>query len=402
MTADRYVTPKPLSPLPLPAQVSPVGPCIVSGNNDILLDANGHSCIDLFTGHGTVWLGHAHPQITTAVTDQLSKVWNTGGLTTSIASEARTLIESFFPSSHYLAALYSTGMEASEFALRMARSTTKKSGAIRFARNLHGKSLATAQLGWDNGSPPLLPGFHRLPFLPTVTEAEALKRLERTLSNGNISAVFIEPIQGSGGGHSASPHFYDSVLRQCRAHGALSIFDEILTGFYRTGLPFFFSQLMETPDIILVGKAMSNGFPASGVMVNREYPLHSDMLPGSTYAGNPLAAAAITATLRQMRALDMPGQVTTLEEIITAALSVLDALGIALRGKGALWVIELPPHLDVHRIAAGLYRRGVLVSYTVNQLRILPAATIEPDNLKHACAIIVDELTRICHDDTKN
>ena len=379
-------------PMPLPR--------IVGGANDILVDADGHRCIDLFSGHGTVWLGHATPRIAAALAEQAAGVWNTGGLKMPIHAEAESLLQAFFPASHYPAALYSTGMEAAEFALRMARSVTKKSGAVGFARNLHGKSLATAQLGWDNSAAPPVADFHRLPFLPKVSESEALDALERTLAGGNISAVFIEPIQGSGGGHSASPDFYDRVIRRCRAHGALAVFDEMLTGFYRTGPPFFFSELTEVPDQILVGKAMGNGFPVSAVIADRKYPVEAGMFPGSTYAGNPLAAAAVAATLREMRILDLPTRVAAIEKIIVAELRPLETSGIALRGRGALWVIELPPPLEPHRLASCLYQRGVLVSYAGNLLRILPAATIDLDHLKEGCALIAEVLTGKCHDET--
>lgn len=386
---------------PLARKAASGMPCIVKGDNDILIDEFGHRCIDLFSGHGTAWLGHANQEIAARITRQLPSVWNTGGLASSMTKEATNLLESFFPSSHHLAAFYSTGMEAAEFALRVARSITKKSGAVGFERNLHGKSLATAQLGWDNGNPPLLSDFYRIPFLPTVSESDSLNQLEETLSAHQISAVFIEPVQGSGGGHTASLSFYEKVLDLCRQHKVLSVFDEILTGFYRTGSPFFFSRLNVVPDLVLLGKGLGNGFPVSAVMVNKELTIKSNMLPGSTYANNPLAAAAVTATLQQMRTMDMEGCVSNIERTIVAELSSLEKAQTKLRGKGALWVIELPAELDAFQIATRLYRRGVLVNHIGNFIRVLPAATITAKNLKHACSIIVDELTKADHDNIK-
>lgn len=369
-------------------------PHIVRGDNDILIDEAEHRSIDLFSGHGTVWLGHSNRQIIDGVTAQLTEIWNTGGLPTMITRNARLLLASFLPTSHLLASFYSTGMEAAEFALRVARSATKKNGAIGFSRNLHGKSLATSQLGWDNGNPPLLPNLYRIPFLPTVTESESLTRLEKILNDGQISAVFVEPIQGSGGGHVASLSFYEKVLELCCQYKTLSVFDELLTGFYRTGPPFFFSTLNAVPDIMLLGKVIGNGFPVSAVVVHKAYPIQSDMLPGSTFANNPLAAAAVTATLQQIQSMEMAKMVRDIEGVIISELSPLNNSRTKLRGRGALWIIELPEDWDSSQIAANLYQRGVLVNNSGRFIRILPAATIEITNLKAACSIIAEELTR--------
>src|SRR3954469_14303229 len=110
--------------------------------------ADGRTCIDLFCGSGTGLLGHSHPAITAALTRQLGSVWNIGILPTGIRTDAQAAIESFFPSTHTLACLYSTAREAAEFAGGFARGGTGRSGLIGFARSNHGKSLATASVAW--------------------------------------------------------------------------------------------------------------------------------------------------------------------------------------------------------------------------------------------------------------
>lgn len=371
---------------------------ITRAKNDLLFDVDGRRYIDLFSAHGTTWLGHANRDITAAVIRQLKKVWITGGLETVVAAEAKEVVESFFPPSHELAALYSTGMEAAEFALRVARVVTRKNGVVGFERNTHGKSLATAYLGWDNRDNLHVPDFHRLPFVPSCPEEQILAQLETLMTSQTLSAVFVEPLQGCGGGHSASKRFYQEAFRLCRDHNVLLIFDEILTGFYRTGTPFFFSELGFVPDIVLIGKALGNGFPVSGVIVDNAYPIRREMLPGSTYAANPLAAAAVLATLRRMRSLELSPKVSRIETIIANGLGPLQEIGIPPRGKGALWVIELPPELNIDKIVVNIYQRGVAVGYAGRYLRILPAATIEPSNLASACSVITSELFRAYHD----
>lgn len=195
----------------------------------------------------------------------------------------------------------------------------------------------------------------------------------------------------------ASPRFYDAAMQLCREHGALTVFDEILTGFYRTGPPFLLSELAAFPDIVLIGKAMGNGFPVSGVVVRRDISITPAMLAGSTFAGNPLAAAAVAATLKQMRLLNLPAMVTEIERTINEALGALRAHGIALRGKGAMWILELPEPMDVQALATRIYNRGAFVNFTGRFIRILPAATISLNNLATGCRIVRDELSRAAH-----
>jgi acetylornithine/succinyldiaminopimelate/putrescine aminotransferase len=370
---------------------------IVRAENDRLFDESGRSYIDLFSAHGTTWLGHANRQVGAEIAQQLEQVWICGGLGSPLVDQAKAMVDSWFPSSHGLCTLYSTGMEAAEFALRLARVVTGRCGVVGFERCMHGKSLATAYLGWDNRDGLELPFFHRLPFVPCQPEEQILARLEDVLAGGQVSAVFLEPLQGQGG-HSASPSFYRQVSRLCTAKGTLLVFDEILSGFYRTGAPFFFSDLDLVPDIILIGKAMGNGFPVSGVVADKRFPLRREMLPGSTYASNPLAAAAVVATLRQFPSLDLAARVARIDQTICDGLGSMRTIGAALRGKGALWVLELPPGPSIEDIVVRIYQRGVTVSYTGRQIRVLPAATISLDNLARACSVVRDEVFRAYHD----
>ena len=372
-------------------------PCIVRAVNDLLLAEDGRQYIDLFTAHGTAWLGHANPAIAADIAAQLDRVWLTGGLETPASRTAAGAIEAWFPASHGLAALYSTGMEAAEFAIRVARIATGRTGMLGFERSMHGKSLATAYLGWDNRDGVQLPGFRRLPFPGRASEADVLAQLAATLAGARVGGVFVEPLQGSGGGHLASPGFYREVARLAREHGALLVFDELLTGFHRTGPAFLFEEFGLAPDVVLIGKALGNGFPVSAVIVDRSVALRREMLQGSTFSGNALACAAISATLRQMRALDLPAKVAAIEATVLRHLAPLRDRGIALRGRGALWVLELPADDMTERAAVGIYSAGVSIGFAGRLLRVLPAATIDPANLEHASAAVAQEVAK-AHD----
>jgi acetylornithine/succinyldiaminopimelate/putrescine aminotransferase len=221
-----------------------------------------------------------------------------------------------------------------------------------------------------------------------------LGELSRALLGRKVGAVFVEALQGSAGGRMASDGFYREVARLCAEHGALLIFDEILTGFFRTGAAFRFEELGITPDVILIGKAMGNGFPVSAVVADRRITVRPQMLPGSTFAGNPLAGAAVSATLTHLRALDVASRVAAIEQTVMRSLGWLRDTEVALRGKGALWVIELPASVDVEAVVVAIYSAGVCVGITGRQIRVMPAATIEPANLERGCAVIAEELAK--------
>jgi acetylornithine/succinyldiaminopimelate/putrescine aminotransferase len=366
---------------------------IARAENATLVDEQGREYVDLYSGFGAAWLGHGNRAVRERVSEQLERVWVTGAHETSVAIQAKAAVDAWFPPTLRTVVLYSTGMEAAELAIRIARVATGRNGLVGFAGGMHGKSLATAHLGWDNRDGLYLPDIIRLPFVDAEEEPEILRRLDRLLAAGTIAAVFVEPIQASARGHQASPGFYRGLSERCRACRALLVFDEILTGFGRTGPRFFFSDLGFAPDIVLVGKAMGGGFPVSGVVVDRGIAISHRMLPSSTFSNNPLAAAAVAATLEQMRTIDLPARVAEIESIVKRELESM-AAGPRLRGRGALWIVELPSEVEAAAVARRLLDRGVAVSFTSRTVRVLPAVTIEPDRLAGACRAVAEELGR--------
>ncbi|HMC54307.1 MAG TPA: aminotransferase class III-fold pyridoxal phosphate-dependent enzyme [Gemmatimonadaceae bacterium] len=371
-----------------PPDVLPPDFCITSGANDLLTTADGRQYIDLLSGSGTVFLGHGNRAIAKRLQSELESVWNAGALRTSARDQAWAAVESFFPDSYELAVLYSTGMEAVEFAIRVARQSTGRREIVGFNGSMHGKSMATARLGWPNKLV-TLPDFHSLQYLPELAEDQILANVRDVVSTERVAAVFLEGLLGSKGGHIPSPEFARELAKICADRGTLLVADEIFTGFYRTGAPFLHHALGLTPDVVLIGKAMGNGFPVAGVVVQRRYPVQGSMLPGSTFAGNPLASSVVTATLAEMRAQDLPTKVGAIEREVRGKLTGLSSMGIALRGKGALWLLEFPASLSVQRIMQHIVRDGVIVSPTANYIRMLPAATITLAHLTKACEVIV-------------
>ncbi|HVU02556.1 MAG TPA: aminotransferase class III-fold pyridoxal phosphate-dependent enzyme [Polyangiaceae bacterium] len=365
---------------------------VTRAEGDLVFDAEDRPYIDLFGGNGAAFLGHVNPVVRDAVRAQLDRIWIAGALPTPSRLEAASILETFFPASYRCAGLYSTGMEAAEFAMRVARVVTGRRGLLGFDGGMHGKSTAAAALGWPSELT-LLPDVRRLPYVAHASEERILELAGESLATGSVAAVFIEPLQGSAGGHLASNDFFRRLSALCERHGTLLVVDEIFSGFHRTGEAFLHQELGFLPDAVLVGKAMGNGFPVSAVMVHRKHPVDDRMLPNSTFSGNPLAAAAVVATLGEMRRTDVRSKVAVIERIFSEELRELVQAGMPLRGRGAFWVIELAEHA-VDRTISGIFQGGVMVSSTNRYVRLLPAATIRPERLTQACRVIRDVCLR--------
>ncbi|WP_170298991.1 aminotransferase class III-fold pyridoxal phosphate-dependent enzyme [Massilia eburnea] len=364
---------------------------IVDAQGDVLHTADGRTLIDLFTAHGTVWLGHRHPDVRDALQRQLDKVWITGGYATPMVQEMRAAMNGFLPEGYLLASLASTGMEANEQALRIARTLTARNGAVGFAGAMHGKSFFTAALGWDNGDGLAIPQVHRVPCGRGVDEAQTLAEAGVRLRRGGIAAIFVEPVHATSFGWEGGPVFYQALSALAAQHGALLVYDEVLTGFHRTGPSFCFLQHGVRPDIIVFGKACGNGFPVAGVAVRDGIAIAPRMLLGSTFSNNALAAAAVKATLSCLRALEPEARVRAIESTVQQQLLPALAEGpIVLSGKGAMWILTFPTAEQAAACARAVLGAGVCIGFHNRQLRLLPPVTIAPANLRLACQKIAE------------
>jgi 4-aminobutyrate aminotransferase-like enzyme len=348
------------------------------GLNDIVTTLDGREYIDFSSGYGSVILGHANPAVNNALKSQIDKIWITPVYKTSNYGEVEHLIERYIPEGFFFSALYSTGMEAIEFTLRVAAIATGRKAYAGFDRSMHGKSLATSSLSWEN--PFGLDNFFTLPFIDSQPESELLERVEDLFRTQEIASLYLEPIQGSTGGLEASRHFYQEVIALCRAHGVLSVVDEVLTGFFRAGHASYCAEQGLSPDMIIFGKSIGNGFPVSAVVLRNNIEVQRSMLPNSTYSSNPLACSAVSATLKEISKLDIRGKIQNIHARTSETLEPLAELGFVIRGRGALWFIE-PPGFEASRIGARIASSGTLTAFTTSHLRLMPTATISDANL---------------------
>lgn len=269
---------------------------VVKGRGAEVWDDNGRRYIDCVAGIGVASVGHANPAVAGAVADQAQTLVTCPGIFYNDA-RARLLekLAEVAPRGLSRAFLCNSGTEAIEAAFKFARIVTGRVGVVSTMRGFHGRTLgalsATHRKEYRERFKPLVPGFSFVPF-------NNVEKLCAAVSH-DTAAVVVEPVQGEGGIRPASAEFLRAAREVCDETGALLIFDEIQTGFCRTGRMFACEHYEVTPDILCLAKAMGGGVPIGAVLaVDRVNPPIGKH--GTTFGGNPLACAAALAAIRFM------------------------------------------------------------------------------------------------------
>ncbi|MDP3264337.1 MAG: aspartate aminotransferase family protein [Tabrizicola sp.] len=365
----------------------------VSGSGSWLLAEDGTRYLDLGGGIAVNALGHAHPALVQALTDQAQKLWHVSNVYRIPEQEhlAEMLVDRTFADTVFFT---NSGTEAAELAIKMARKFHHEAGHperiefISFEGAFHGRSTAAiAAAGSEKmvkGYGPLMPGFRQLKW-PTSAEDHAAIRAAIT---DQTCAVIIEPIQGEGGIRVVPDQCLKGLRDLCDTTGTLLIFDEVQCGMGRTGRLFAHEWAGVTPDIMMVAKGIGGGFPLGAVLATERAA--SGMTAGShgsTYGGNPLACAVGTAVL------DIVGDDAFLADVSRKAALFRQGLESlvarhpkvfeAVRGQGLMLGLKCKaPNTDM--VKAG-YAAGVLtVAAADNVLRLLPALNITETDITEA------------------
>ncbi len=283
------------------------------GEGAYLWDKDGRRYVDLVGGIGVMNVGHCHPGVVAAATAQLSKLTHTAYQVAAydcyleLATRLNRLVGR---GRHYKSVFLTTGAEAVENAVKVARAYTRRSGIVAFSGGFHGRTLMGMSLTgmsqpYKQTFGPFAPDTYHVPFPDAfhgVTEQDCLQAIDNLLAvdiaADRVAAFIIEPVQGDGGFRIAPPAFMQALRALCDRHGILLICDEIQTGFGRTGTMFGFEHTGVQPDIVTVAKSLAGGLPLSGVVGRAEVmdaPLPGGL--GGTYGGNPVACAAALAVL---------------------------------------------------------------------------------------------------------
>lgn len=313
---------------------------IVSAKGSILTDVNGKEYIDLISGISVSSVGHCHPKVVEAVNLQSNKFMHLmvfGEYNQSPQVKYAQLLSTVLPKN--LDCIYFTtgGSEAVEGALKLAKRSTGRSEIISFKNAYHGSTHGALSVMGDeffkNSFRPLLPGVKKLSYndLNSVNEITS-----------ETAAVIIEPIQGEAGVRKADKEFLQALRRKCDEHCTLLIFDEIQSGFGRTGTLFAFEQLDVVPDVLLIAKAMGGGMPIGAFVASQKLMsvLSTNPVLGhiNTFGGNAVCVAAAHATLEIILEEKLSAKAREIEQTVKENLS--HPLIKELRIYGALGAID--------------------------------------------------------------
>lgn len=340
---------------------------LVRGQGPWVWDSDGKKYLDLLAGIAVNSVGQAHPAVVKAVTEQLQTLGHVSNFFTTppqlaLATELLRLADA--PDGKVL--LVNSGAEANEAALKIALRNKPGGRMIALDHAFHGRTLGSLSITWKAA--------YREPFEPMTGNAtflppEDIAALQAELERGDVAAVFLEPIQGEAGVHELSADYLQAARELTRQHGALLVVDEVQSGSGRTGDWFAHTAAGITPDVITMAKGLAGGFPIGAVLaIGEAAGLLQPGQHGTTFGGNPVAAAAALAVVGIVEPL-MPG-VAELGERWKAELAAVPGV-TEVRGRGLILGLELEaPSADV---AAALQEEGVIVNApTASAIRIVP------------------------------
>ena len=375
-------------------------------DNAELWDVEGHRYIDFAGGIAVMNTGHGNPKVVAAIAEQLKRFTHTCYQVVpyesyiALAEKLNALTPGTFAKK---TALFSTGAEAIENAIKIARSYTKRSGVIAFSGAFHGRSLFAVSLTgkvqpYKAGFGPFAPEVYHAPFPCHCASLDEVKKAVHHLFKADIeptrvAAIVFEPVQGEGGFNVIQHEAVKWLRALCDEHGIVLIADEIQTGFGRTGKMFAMEHFGVMPDLMTIAKSLAGGLPLSAVTGRAEImdaPAPGGL--GGTYAGNPLAIAAAHAVIDVMRDERLPqrGQMlgdrlkSVLESLQTEVPQIADV-----RGLGAMVAVEFnqpgtaTPDADfTKRVQAEALKRGLILltcGVNANVVRFLfPLTVSEP------------------------
>ena len=283
-----------------------------SGEGVTLQDVDGNRYIDITHGHMSAALGHANPEVLAAIQAQMGQVMHLRNNPTEIRAQLMEKLASITPEDLNLFAFYSSGTEAAEASMRVARAVTRGHEFISFYGDYHGRTTGAAATSWGNiMSGPRLGGFHTLPggwchrcefgLEPSTCKLHCVDYVERAIhanSFGQLAGIIAEPITNGSGARVYAPGYLKGLRDICDRTGALLIFDEHATGLGRTGYMWAGDAEGVVPDIMFFGKYLGNGYPVTVVAIREKYKDALNMEgQSSTHGGQPAACAAALASL---------------------------------------------------------------------------------------------------------
>jgi len=391
----------------------------------VLVDVDGNSLIDLGSGIAVTTVGNSSPRVVAAVQQQVQRFTHTCFMITGYEGyvEVAEALNRLTPGDHAKrTALFNSGAEAVENAVKIARQHTGRSAVVAFDHAYHGRTnltmaLTAKAMPYKSGFGPFAPEVYRAPlsypFRDGLSGAEAARRaiamIEKQLGAANVAALVIEPIQGEGGFIVPAEGFLPALSEWAAAQGVVFIADEVQTGFARTGRMFASEHEGIVPDLVVTAKGIAGGLPLSAVTGRAEImdSVHVGGL-GGTYGGNPLACAAALAAIQSYEQDGLLERAQRIEGLVLPrlrALAARDPRVGEVRGRGAMLAIEFtdpqtgaPDAATAAAIARGAHERGAIVltcGTDGNIIRLLPPLAISDELLAEGLDVIEESLAAI-------
>lgn len=374
--------------------LQPYGNDPVKGEGARVWDQQGREYIDFAGGIAVSCLGHCHPAMVDAVTEQANKLWHLSNVMTNEPALrlAKKLTDVCFAEKVFFA---NSGAEANEAALKLARRWAadvhgpEKSEIIAFKQGFHGRTFFTVTVG---GQAAYSDGFGPKPGDVTHLPYNDIEALEAHISD-RTCAIMMEPLQGEGGIISPTSEFVNTVRELCDKHNALLIFDEVQTGNGRTGNFYAYQGLGVTPDILSTAKSLGGGFPIGAMLTTNELAPHLKVgTHGSTYGGNPLACAVAEAVVDVVSQPETLEGVKVREALFREGLEKINEkyqIFSEVRGKGLLLGAALNDEWQGRArdvlVAAGKEGLMVLVA-GANVVRFTPSLVITKEEIEEGLA----------------
>ena len=396
----------------------PVFPARAGGG--VAVDVDGNSCIDLGSGIAVATVGNSAPRVVEAVQRQVEAFTHTCFMVTPYESYVAVAeaLNRLTPGDHERrSALFNSGAEAVENAVKIARAHTGRQAVVVFDHAYHGRTnltmaMTAKSMPYTSGFGPFAPEVYRAPLSypyrdePGLDGEAAARRavdvIEKRVGAADLAAVVIEPIQGEGGFIVPADGFLPALAAWCQAHGVVFVADEVQSGFARTGAWFACEHFGVVPDLVVTAKGIAGGLPLAAVTGRAEImdAAHSGGL-GGTYGGNPLACAAALAVIETITQDRLVERAVEIEQLLLPRLRAMQAQDDRIgdvRGRGAMMAVELvrpgstePDPELTKAVATAAHRQGVIVltcgTYG-NVLRLLPPLAISDALLTEALDVL--------------
>jgi len=350
---------------------------LVRGQGSYVWDADGRRYLDLYGGHCVAIAGHCHPKLVAAVREQAGKLlFYSNVVYLDVRALAAQRVAALAPEGLRRVFFCNSGTEANETALKIARKHTARRRVISMADGFHGRTLGSlGATGLQKYRDPMYPLPVEHGFI-SYGDVEALRRAV----DREVAAVILEPIPSMGGIRVADDAWFRELRAVCDRHGALLVFDEVQTGFGRTGRMFFGEHAGVTPDLITGAKGVAGGVPAGVVFVRESIASRvSHGEQGTTFGGGPLACAAMAAVAQILHDEDLPGNAARLGAHLSEQLAGVRGV-VSVTGRGLMLGVNLSR--PAKAVIGDLRGAGFLTGGCEgdpNQIRLLPPLTLNAD-----------------------